>query len=229
MTQFTLETTACPKCTARAPRGMRFCASCGADLVSGELARTPALDDEPRPPNGRPLQIALGLAALALLLAGFAVLDRPESVADATASLRGEVAELENRVADLETAGEQLAARVDSAEDTASRSQSGSVAGLAQKTLRSVFTITTRKALGAGFVAWTEGGATFVVTANHVVADSPSRFVTIERRNGSWSGEIVRTDPRNDLAVIRVNGRIKGAEPLWQKPSDGGTPSPARS
>jgi S1-C subfamily serine protease len=55
------------------------------------------------------------------------------------------------------------------------------------------------------------------VTADHVVADSTGT-VTLVRDNGGWSGEVVRRDPKNDLAVIRVSGLPVGARPLWQKP-----------
>ena len=98
------------------------------------------------------------------------------------------------------------------------READASTAGLAARTLRRVFTIETDSGLGAGFAAWTEGGVIYVITANHVVADARSPFVTVSRRGASWSGEIVRTDPRNDLAAIRVSGRPPHAKPLWQRP-----------
>ena len=62
------------------------------------------------------------------------------------------------------------------------READASTAGLAARTLRRVFTIETDSGLGAGFAAWTEGGVIYVITANHVVADARSPFVTVSRR-----------------------------------------------
>ena len=45
--------------------------------------------------------------------------------------------------------------------------------------------------------------------------------VELKRKRGEWQGEIVRRDPKNDLALVHVNGRPDGARPLWQKPVRG--------
>lgn len=42
--------------------------------------------------------------------------------------------------------------------------------------------------------------------------------MTVSRKGGSWSGEIVTVDRANDLAVVRISGRPSGAAPLWQVP-----------
>jgi S1-C subfamily serine protease len=104
------------------------------------------------------------------------------------------------------------------------KQREGGVSGLADKALESVFTIETDSSLGAGFAAWEEAGVIYVITANHVVVDARSAFVTISRK-GLVSGQIVGEDRKNDLALIRVSGRPRGAAPLWQQPRRA-TPSP---
>jgi S1-C subfamily serine protease len=92
-------------------------------------------------------------------------------------------------------------------------------APLASRVLKSVFTIETDRKLGAGFVGWFSGGDMYLVTANHVIAGSGTgASVTVMRKGGSWSGEVVGTDPLDDLAVVRVSGHPAGAQALWQTP-----------
>jgi serine protease Do len=49
-----------------------------------------------------------------------------------------------------------------------------------------------------------------------VIAHAQGDPVTLTRGGGSWTGEIVGSDPKNDLALVRVGGRPTGAAPLWQ-------------
>jgi S1-C subfamily serine protease len=155
------------------------------------------------------------VAALAFSL--FAYLNQRGLAADERAAWQRAVAGVRSDVVALQKENDRLAGAVSSARQEVREADAGT-AGLAARTLRSVFTIETDSGLGAGFAAWTEGGIIYVVTANHVVADARSPFVTVSRRGASWSGEIVRTDPRNDLAAIRVSGRPPHAKPLWQRP-----------
>ena len=62
-------------------------------------------------------------------------------------------------------------------------------------------------------------GLSGVITAHHVVADLVGSNATLSRPDGSWAGELAAVDPRNDLALIRLDGKPAGAEPLWQKPA----------
>ncbi len=90
---------------------------------------------------------------------------------------------------------------------------------LAARVKRSVFTVSVSTDEGTGFVAWVQGGASYVVTANHVVVLSVDRGDYGARvRTGTkvWLGRVVKTDPDNDLALIRVSRRI--GPPLWQQP-----------
>lgn len=133
------------------------------------------------------------------------------------AELRREVAGMRAQVAALREGSSALAGRLTSTERTLRRRETG-IAPLATRVLRSVFTIETPASIGTGFAAWREDGATYLVTAYHVVEDVPGAFVTVSRKGGSWSGEIAGTDPKHDLAVVRISGRPANAEPLWQAP-----------
>jgi S1-C subfamily serine protease len=84
---------------------------------------------------------------------------------------------------------------------------------------RSVFTVTVSQDEGTGFVAWVKGGASSVMTANHVVVLSVDRHelgARVHTGKTHWLGRIVATDPDHDLALIRVPRRI--GPPLWQRP-----------
>ena len=90
---------------------------------------------------------------------------------------------------------------------------------LAARVKRSVFTVTVSLDEGTGFVAWVKGGASYVLTANHVVVLSVDRGdygARVHTGTTIWLGRIVATDPDNDLALIRVPRRI--GPPLWQRP-----------
>jgi putative serine protease PepD len=90
---------------------------------------------------------------------------------------------------------------------------------LAARIRKSVFTLTAALDEGSGFSGWVSDGSTYVVTANHVVGLSIAAgkpFVQLRQRGRRWRGREVRMDEENDLAVIRVAGRI--APPLWQRP-----------
>ena len=105
--------------------------------------------------------------------------------------------------------------------------KSATVTKLAARVLRSVFTIETPEGLGAGWAAWTAGGNTYLITANHVVADTVAAgnsTVKVEQKNRTWTGHVIRRDTTNDLATIRVHGQI--APGLWQHPQLGIVPSP---
>jgi S1-C subfamily serine protease len=93
--------------------------------------------------------------------------------------------------------------------------------------LKSVFTVETSDGLGTGWAAWTADGQTYLITANHVVADARAAgetTVEVRRKGAQWTGTIGATDSTNDLAVVKVNGLI--AKPLWQTPDSTITPLP---
>ncbi len=107
------------------------------------------------------------------------------------------------------------------------KSSKTGVAPLAAHVLRSVFTVETPYGLGTGWAAWTAGGSTYLITANHVAEDAISagtREVTVRQKAKSWTGVITATDSVNDLAVVRVRRSI--AQALWQTPDASVSPAP---
>jgi putative serine protease PepD len=160
------------------------------------------------------LAVLLALAAGALAL--FVWREQRQASSD-RAALEIQIAALRQRVTRLSGHDATLASRLGSAEKTLRRKDAG-IAPLASRVLRSVFTVETDSALGTGFVAWQDADASYLLTAAHVVDSQASGEVTITRKGGSWSGTVEGIDAKDDLAVIRVNGRPSGAAPLWQDP-----------
>jgi S1-C subfamily serine protease len=173
------------------------------------------------------LAVAVGALVLVCLagvaLSAFTLVRQRGALEHERAAWQSEIAELRRDIAALSGQGEKLAGRVGSAEQRLSRREVG-IAPLAARVLRSVFTVETDYGLGSGFVAWQEDGATFLVTAHHVIDGQPSSGVTITRKGGSWAGTIDAVDPKNDLALIRINGKPAGAKPLWQSVGGRGRP-----
>lgn len=136
---------------------------------------------------------------------------------------REAVAALANRVQRLERStarlGEQASALAGKVDDLQAAAAAG-LAPVAARTLRSVYTIETPDGSGSGWAAWTEGGGTFLITANHVVAGV--KRVTVRQRASSWTGTVTRTDRVNDLALVRVSKAL--GPPLWPDASVQPTP-----
>lgn len=71
---------------------------------------------------------------------------------------------------------------------------------------------------GSAFVAWTERGRSYLLTAHRAVAGilaDDGRSVFVERGNRFWSGRIVAADRQAGLALVRVDTTL--ADPLWQE------------
>ena len=68
-------------------------------------------------------------------------------------------------------------------------------------------------AQGSGFVISADG---YVVTNNHVVEDADEDHGDLRRRQRNMTPELVGTDPRTDLAVLKVKAR--GNSPTWSSP-----------
>jgi S1-C subfamily serine protease len=173
---------------------------------------------------------ALGLIAIAASTAAavsLVDLSREKTARQAQAAqLQAGIDQMQSEVRALSARNSVLAHRIAGTEKSLLQTRAG-VAPLAAKILRSVFTIETPNGLGTGWAAWTEQGVTYIVTANHVVADAlaaGSSKVTVRQKGKSWKGVIGATDSVNDLAVVRVTGEI--APPLWQKPNSGLSPLP---
>ncbi len=142
------------------------------------------------------------VTAAALLAAGWLGYHRIGSEQDdqqeAVAALTVQVKRLARSVTRLTDTTAALSKRVDEleAETTAG------LAPVAAHTLKSVYSIETADGSGSGWAAWTEQGATFVITANHVVEGT--KKVTVRQKTSSWKGTVTRTDAVNDLALVRV-------------------------
>ncbi len=137
--------------------------------------------------------------------------ERDERVAE-VATLRGQLKALKGRDASLSGTVQSL--RMDQ------QTRQHDLAPLANRVLKSVFTIYAGPELGSGFAAWEQGGSTYVITARHVVASSLGGSVTLARaRGGGWQGDIVAEDAKNDLALIHLEGHPAGVAPLWQEPT----------
>jgi putative serine protease PepD len=175
--------------------------------------------DEDFEGRGRTFSLPVILGGLALLAAvGIALFAYASVKTQGTkvSLLETDVRELEGRLESFRLADKELKGRVQGAEGKLRQKDLGQ-APLAAKILKSVFTVETDDGLGAGFVGWSDDGATYVVTAAHVVSEVGEQ-VTLVRNNGSWGADVVGIDQKRDLAVLRVAGRPVNAAPLWQKP-----------
>ena len=175
--------------------------------------------DEDYEARGRTLSlpfILIGLtmvAAVAIALFAYASV---KTQGTKVSLLETDVRELEGRLESFRLADQELKGRVRGAEGKLRQKDAGQ-APLAARVLKSVFTVETDDGLGAGFAGWVGDGATYVITAAHVVSEVGEQ-VTLERNNGSWGADVVGIDRARDLAVLRVSGRPVSAAPLWQKP-----------
>jgi serine protease Do len=134
------------------------------------------------------------------------------------------VTSAEQDINSLSAQNATLAQRISQLGSSVQASKAG-LAPLAHRVLQSVFTIQVSDGLGTAWSAWTAGGDTYLITANHVVADDVAagiKTAKLEQKGNTWTAEIGRTDPTNDLAVVIVQGLI--APPLWQQPQLGVSP-----
>lgn len=172
-------------------------------------------DEAQRAPFLRSPWLPLALSALACALAVFAFF-RQEAAIDAGRTAEVKALRVEHQLAQMQNESSAISGRINKL-----RKQGGSIAPLAARTLRSVFTIEAGNYLGTAFVAWVNDSGTYLITANHVIRDGGTREVTVTRKGGSWVGEVIKTDPKNDLALVRVDGHPQNAAPLWQRPWKG--------
>ena len=160
--------------------------------------------------------IAVAVALLALAASMFVLIRQASVVSSERSARRAEIGKLQKQVTYLESRDAALAGRLGSAEKSIKRRDTG-IAPLAKRVLKSVFTIETDRGLGSAFVGWHDGDSTYLITANHVV-EGQLGDVSIRRKGGAWSGEVAGTDPKHDLAIVRMDAKPRGAVPLWQKP-----------
>jgi S1-C subfamily serine protease len=154
------------------------------------------------------LSLVLALLAIVVAVASFV---RQQSAIDAAKVAELHAKRVERELRFVHEDSDKLAGRIRSTE------RELRVTPIAARALKSVFTISAGSHYGTAFVAWRDVDGTYLITAAHVVAgyDGP---VVLARKSGEWEGEIVRRDRKNDLALVRVEGRPDGAPPLWEKP-----------
>lgn len=153
--------------------------------------------------------ISLSLAVLAVVIALFSFV-RQQTALDAASVAQLKAQRIERELGFVHEDNDKLAGRIRSTEKELR------VTSLAGKARKSVFTVVAGRGIGTAFAAWRTQEGTFFITADHVV-DGSDGEVTIQKKQGTWSGEVVRRDRKNDLALVLVEGRPDGAAPLWQK------------
>lgn len=132
-------------------------------------------------------------------------------------ALAGQMETLETSLARLNATTAALKRKIGQQE----KEISAGLAPLASRTLRSVYSIETDDGSGSGWAAWIDEGATFIITANHVVEGTDT--VTVRQKTSDWRGTVIRTDAVNDLALIRVDKEI--GPPMWANANVQPTPS----
>ena len=162
-----------------------------------------------------PFNLVLALIVLACLGAATLAYTAARGRTSEVNSLKAEVKAFAGRLERLEGRNSAFSGRLNTTEQRLRATDEG-VAPLAARILNSVFTVQTSQGLGAGFAAWVDDRRLYVITADHVVPEADVN-VTLERKEGSWSAEVVGRDRDNDLALLRISGRPAGAKPLWQQ------------
>lgn len=157
--------------------------------------------------------LALGIALLAAAVAVASFVRQQEAI-DAANVATLKAKRIERELGFVHQDSEKLAGRIRRTE------REVRVTPVAVRTLKSVFTVHAGSSLGTAFVAWRNAEGTFLITANHVVAGHED-LVELSRGKSDWNGEVVRRDPKNDLALIFTEGRPGGSPPLWQRPRRG--------
>lgn len=165
------------------------------DSVRGSWLRSPFL------------ALAIAVIAIAVALTSFVRQQRAIDAAN-VATLKAQ--RIERELGLVHKDNDKLVGRIRSTE------RELRVTGLAGRAKKSVFTIIAGRSLGTAFAAWHTQEGTYFITANHVVRGWDGAVV-LQKKKGDWDGEIVRRDPKNDLALVLVEGRPDGAKPLWQK------------
>lgn len=159
--------------------------------------------------------VAALFSCLAFVAAVAAFVVQQRAVAEERSARAAQLEALERRLEAVAGRSDKIAGRLNDAERSLKRKEQG-IAPLAERVLRSVFTVETDTGFGSGFVAWVDERAAYVLTAAHVVGGQFHGGVTLSRKGGGWQGEVVELDTKHDLALIRMNAKPRGIAPLWQ-------------
>lgn len=219
----------CPACGAELNADARFCGSCGAEIE--KVVRMPAtaeVQPSPLPAAGRrpsrSLLVAAAAAVVLIALAVFGLASERSSRQHAFRQLHAQVDHQTQQLQALQAQNATLARRVGKLQGALNKQGAG-FAPLAQRILRSVYTVESGQELGTAWVAWRSGGVSYLITASHVVADalaSGDRSVKLKQKGVSVAATVVKTDTTNDLALVRTTGKVGAA--LWQAPQLGVSP-----
>jgi putative serine protease PepD len=162
----------------------------------------PAPFPPPQAGEGKPRRgriVLLGLAGLLLLsapLTGLGLTIRERSVdASSVGQDRQSIAALQARVKSLEA---RVAVQTD-------------WSAIARDVQSSIFTVSTKRGLGSGWVARAGTGGSDVVTNFHVVAEAwNAGEVSVQVRQGdrTMEGTITRVEPSGDLAIVHIAERF---------------------
>ena len=218
----------CRQCGRETKADATYCTHCGSPVVIsdglsvaaptiGSSADRRTLKSIRNSPKTRRRLIAAGtgVVALSLFLLAFTALMRTNE----ERSLRAQEAVLfkqdnqllERQIVDLRADLASLSGRV---EMTDTRAKQG-LAPLAQRILRSVYTIETSEGGGSAWSAWKSNGATYLITAHHVTTGETS--VKVKQKTSTWIGRVVKSDEVNDISVVRVDRNL--GPPLWNDAS----------
>lgn len=217
----------CSACGQEVGPTARFCGACGTGVEnivrmppqSQPTSPLPEAQAPPPAPARRwpPLLLAVFAGLLLAALAGSLVRER-EARRSAVATLDARLAGEANAITSLRAQDTTLASRLSKLGATVS-TQGAGLEALAQRVLKSVYTVGSGQEQGTAWVAWKEGGASYLITANHVVADAVAtgdRSVTLQQKGVRVQGTVVSTDRTNDLALVETTRSVGPA--LWQTP-----------
>jgi len=179
-----LEPRHCPACGHEVGPTARFCGACGAGVENVVRMPPQAQTIQPPPetlepaaapasaPAGRWTRFLLpaALVLLALALAGSLVWER-EARRSAVSKLDTQLAGEANTIASLQAQNTTMASRLSKLGATVSKQGQG-LQPLAARVLKSVYTVDSGQEQGTAWVAWKNGLTSYLITANHVVADA---------------------------------------------------------
>ena len=212
----------CSACGAELAPSAHFCGRCGAAQGAAPEGEGPAPVD-----SGGGIPLGFTVAVIALVVAtvavALAVVER-SSRTSADRATRLEIRHQTNELASLQAQDATLARRVAALKGSLASQKQG-IAPLANRVLKSVYTVVSGEELGTAWVAWKRGGTTYLITANHVVADAVgagNRNVELKQKGRTLPGVVVKRDTTNDLALVSTTGDTGAA--LWQTPELGVSP-----
>lgn len=211
---------------------MDFCTSCGKRLIDGACPEHGGVSVPSRreagTPRGRLITGALTILAVVVAIAVVAAflflsggIDRQ---ARAIEALQGQLRSMHTQLNDQSLLVTGLSERLRAVEQMIDAA--ADPAEIADQALRSVFTIRVPSGQGSGFVVYSSGNRSTVVTNYHVVENvwiSGSRQVTLLQGDRSFNGTVTDISQTEDLAAIEVRAKLVPLELTRVDPHPGDT------